>query len=177
MIKLLSTNFGLRTICGPQSQEISSWGSSNQSKMVLIHYQWDATSFSGSDEGLGTETGMKVEKRSHKIQTWRATEPREALEVVPFPHPAANSPGWNWDHQRGGWGLWEVGPFLYEGLAPTRLEVSHRIATLMGGEKDWLIHWAACSRLFYVVMSNQILQIPSDGKNRPPPCHPTLVPD
>lgn len=35
MIKLLSTNFELRTLFGPQAQEISFWGSFNHSKTGL----------------------------------------------------------------------------------------------------------------------------------------------
>lgn len=171
MIKLLSTNFELRTLCGPQWQEISSWGSPNQSEMVVIHSQQDATSFSGPEEGLGTETDMTVEKRSHQIWAWRATEPREALEGVPFPHPAANSAAWN-QNTREGLELWEVGPFLYEDLAPAPLEVRHRTATLMGGGKGCLVHWAGTPGCPKYVMPDQTPQIHSDGKTHPTPMSP-----
>lgn len=44
MIKLLSTNFELRTLSG---------------------LSFTPTSFSGSEKGLGTETGMELGKGSH----------------------------------------------------------------------------------------------------------------
>lgn len=93
MIKLLSTDFELRTLFGPQAQEISFWGSFSQSKTGLPHswaHSWWAPFLEQRRAGW-QRLSMEAEERRHQgygICMAGCWAQEKHWEVVPFPFPA-----------------------------------------------------------------------------------------